>query len=1032
MCWTMDSLTSIDATFFGFVEWLDKNSESATGAELRNAASSTAQLSSANILKVWDNFFYQIAAETNPALKAQLYKAIQAINLINAVNAASPVPDEELPQIARGTIVIQPELLELGASYINLPSMPPPPASPRVDRRAMQRAHDMLMANDALVRYDKAVEEVKAAKEKYLDAQEQKFAADQTQYIQDANDALALNSNALIPAFEFVPDAEVGQTELSGILSTQSMDVLDSESLLDNALTLDRVETALSKQVSEHTKTAFDPDKFFEKTIVAGGVTLSASDVISTYESTIPYSITTHETSSGSGVYKVAVVLQTGGVSKVLSVKSGSQELDFEMVQTGGHTALLLHKDDGVAPGTGGTIGMSLTIDFDDERYLDINESLILGGRTDGDAQATDNNQTPTSPSPTSYGIKRLGIADYQKVEQTVCCYVPGEVSHIENVMAREYKERSTRVLRRSEDTVTSERQREQEKQHDSSTTDRYELQQEINKITAESTSLSIGASAGYSGSGYNVSVNANYATNLSKSEANRQAVSFAREVTDKATDRILERVREERVSKMIEEFEEQNRHGFDNRGDGAEHVSGVYRWVDKVYKNQILNYGKRLMYEFMIPEPAAFHKLGMVKAKAKKSSVILLDRPVDPRTDDGIKTHKKLTRENYALFAALYNAEVKVPPAEVVYFGKAFGAADTADTSTWEAFAEKENLKLPEGYHTERVKATLSGVRDADSNQQHGIGISIGDVFFTDMDDKFRWTKQLDFAYRDIDHFVGELPVSSHASNFLSYAATVSIRMKLTDAAFEQWQIDTFKAIIDAYEERVKDYNKQESAAVDETSQVLNTNPLFYRIVENTVLKKACMSYLVGQGYLGQNFLNGQRDSFTGIAALANADQDAYTSVAKFMEQAFEWDIMSYNLYPFYWGARGEWAGLYTQESDDPLFRSFMQAGLARAVVTVWPGFENAVMYYMATGKVWAGGDAPVTGDPLYLSIVQELKTPEYEVGTTWETRVPTSLTILQKSTVGLDATGLPCNEDCGDENFFFDSDVKLDVPAS
>ena len=45
------------------------------------------------------------------------------------------------------------------------------------------------------------------------------------------------------------------------------------------------------------------------------------------------------------------------------------------------------------------------------------------------------------------YGVTNLGIADFRRVEQEVCCYVPGEVSHIENIMAREFKERSTRSL---------------------------------------------------------------------------------------------------------------------------------------------------------------------------------------------------------------------------------------------------------------------------------------------------------------------------------------------------------------------------------------------------------------------------------------------------------------------------------------------------------------------------------------------------------------------------------------------------------
>ncbi|MCL2597678.1 MAG: hypothetical protein FWD66_08505, partial [Paludibacter sp.] len=90
-------------------------------------------------------------------------------------------------------------------------------------------------------------------------------------------------------------------------------------------------------------------------------------------------------------------------------------------------------------------------------------------------------------------------------------------------------------------------------------------------------------------------------------------------------------------------------------------------------------------------------------------------------------------------------------------------------------------------------------------------------------------------------------------------------------------------------------------------------------------------------------------------------------------------------------------------------LFRSFMQAGMARVVVTVRPGFEEAVAHYMATGQIWNGGGTAVIGDSLYLSIVDELKEQEYTVDGSWETMLPTNLIALQRSGVAIDAEGLP-----------------------
>ncbi|MBC8884039.1 hypothetical protein H9X57_14005 [Flavobacterium piscinae] len=219
------------------------------------------------------------------------------------------------------------------------------------------------------------------------------------------------------------------------------------------------------------------------------------------------------------------------------------------------------------------------------------------------------NNQIPDTSStyiPLGFGINQIGIADYRKVEQEVCCYVPGEVSHIENIMAREYKEKSTVRSTKKEETYTTTKEQEREKLSDTTTTDRFEMNQEIAEVLSEQTSFGVSANASYSGGGYSLGIGANFAQNTSQETSNIQAITQAKEITERALDRVVNKIKEERITKIVEEFTESNKHGFDNR-EGEKHVSGVYRWVDKIYENKIINYGKRLMYEFAIPEPAAF-----------------------------------------------------------------------------------------------------------------------------------------------------------------------------------------------------------------------------------------------------------------------------------------------------------------------------------------------------------------------------------------------------------------------------------------
>jgi hypothetical protein len=72
--------------------------------------------------------------------------------------------------------------------------------------------------------------------------------------------------------------------------------------------------------------------------------------------------------------------------------------------------------------------------------------------------------------------------------------------------------------------------------------------------------------------------------------------------------------------------------------------------------------------------------------------------------------------------------------------------------------------------------------------------------------------------------------------------------------------------------------------------------------------------------------------------------------------------------------------------------------------IVTVNPGFEDAVQFFLTTGRIWNGGEVPVIGDPMYMSIVDELRQPTGEPqGKYWISRIPTTLTILQAESVGL-----------------------------
>ena len=235
-----------------------------------------------------------------------------------------------------------------------------------------------------------------------------------------------------------------------------------------------------------------------------------------------------------------------------------------------------------------------------------------------------------------------------------------------------------------------------------------------------------------------------------------------------------------------------------------------------------------------------------------------------------------------------------------------------------------------------------------------------------------------------------------------------VKIKCTLSDAFMASWKQENFDAIIKAYETAYADFLAKQKEADEKAKQQEEENKnklsIFYRDMERVILKHNCIAYLL-QDYLnvlGQNFTSG--DQMKNFQVILGEELEQYAALAKFMEQAFEWEIMDYTFYPYYWASRDEWQKMYLTENADPLFRSFLQSGMARVIVTIKPGFEDAVQFFMTTGRIWNGGEVPVIGDPMYMSIVDEMRQPTGEAqGKFWITRIPTTLTILQAESVGL-----------------------------
>ena len=640
-------------------------------------------------------------------------------------------------------------------------------------------------------------------------------------------------------------------------------------------------------------------------------------------------------------------------------------------------------------------------------------------------------------PTDLSYGINTIGIADFRRVEQELCCYIPGEVSHIENVMAKEYKEHSTRNLLKSETSTSTETESEIESENETTSAERFEMSSEMSKALEETRDRSFGFDASTSIEKaktftFNGGVSGEISFGESKSKSDTQARSFAEDVTKRALERVQQKVSSKRKSKMIQEFEEKNNHGFDNR-TGEAHVTGVYRWIDKVYNNRIVNYGKRLIYEFMIPEPAKFYKEAIIiKAEETDNSVMhvnqldMLDLVMKPEQPP--KSAAEIGRDNYHTLAAKFGVKVPAPKDKWTkvsgIYSEAFGEADKFNAFSY------QDLFVPQDYKATKIEGKVNCSFKSTTGKSH-IAVNIAGKSGTEdyngnSNDSFELT-----AYPQ--NLEGAIPVSVMGRKITNVSVSVKAHCKLKDDIYKAWKQEVYEIIMDAYNAQMDAYIKAENAERQTTNEaeledaqrtalanankpkdeVLKSHSKFNAEIVNTELKRLCIEMMLAPFELGQGagfYNNGDHD----IPQLQLSDDlDIYAARVKFFEQAFDWDIMAQKFYPYYWAKKEDWKTLFqTRDGKDRIFQAFLQSGMGRVMVPVRPGFEDAVVYFMETGEVWNGtGVVLETEDKLYLSLVDEAIESEGVVeGAEWETIVPSSLTLLQNKSVILDETGLPC----------------------
>lgn len=578
--------------------------------------------------------------------------------------------------------------------------------------------------------------------------------------------------------------------------------------------------------------------------------------------------------------------------------------------------------------------------------------------------------------------IEPYAIGDLQMVRRHLLRYEPGEIAKIINIMPGERKELKKRRLNRTSEAVRTENGH-GEVIENRSRENRTNLAVETLKTIAENKMVTHydddtqftttygppiqGALKG----GWNVEIQ--------PEKPSREDVSkFARTILNQTAGRITRRVLRERHYSALDETEETETSIFDNTGN-ANGLTGIYRWLNKVFKIQVVNYGARMMIEFMVETPAA----DFISRETEKQG-----GPFREPEDPGIHmpSFKAVTPDNYAFLASLYHVtDIQPPPPEKRIISELI--EDTGE----------KRIALPDGYQAKqaRVSCIFSGTS--------GIGAVKGIVGRQ----KFEFKPGDSVKKGDMFNECGTIPFGILGNPAMvsppetpdNFMVSVEVECGISDRLLDEWKIKTYQAILDGYRNRKAAW--RENAGISGKEAKASRPGRHYRDIERRELKKACFKLLferyfklVGYGYTSPQGAGQAPGEFI-------VNEPRYS---EFFDRVFEWDEMAcqFHEHPIQSHKKIDIDAILDRDLQ---FADFLRADTARIMVPARPENNMAVLYFLSSGMLWTGGNDMAPANESDVPVANELKKTgnrqpvEPGVCDSWEVVVPTAMTILQDS---------------------------------
>lgn len=542
--------------------------------------------------------------------------------------------------------------------------------------------------------------------------------------------------------------------------------------------------------------------------------------------------------------------------------------------------------------------------------------------------------------------------------------YTASDLAYIENVQAHETRERVHSFARTIVDFTETESTVTKSEERDHQITDRFSVQKEIKSQLTMDASMS--ASYGKEGAAYHLQLDAG----ISKVDSQREAREQFKETVDKAVSKVQSEARNLTSRRVTTEEKEVNTHSFKNKT--PDHSVGKYFYVSKIVEGQVFGHGKRVQVELMIPTPAALYEHLEYK-KMMKGFTKTPPKPI-PKLPTNILVGDL---DQYKLE---YGIEA-FPPVPVVPLPQ-------VTIETYEAWPEDEEtasgnaslVNVPAGYYGKQIRF----LNDTDFDQERKDRSSQIAVTFGGGSIWRRWDEQRDYVASPgsqevsglINQQIASNPVVSY-ENMQHYKTAVQYDWEPLPVDLLPWKTQVWYLLKGAYKKQQEEFEGELQAYIAKYKEnQMGRHPFADKEIMMAEIKRAAI-YMMCENFERHGVMN-MKSEPCGMPEINRPLAGEKTWDWYFWERAFDWGLMSFKFYDYFWNDMCTWPEKFNPGHPNYMFNQFLRAGFMRVQVPAGVGMDADVLWYIHKKEKWGSTGKtpdPDAGDLRWVHTIQEVK---------------------------------------------------------